>query len=233
MAVTDTIIVRDIGVKPYEPVFREMKAFTEKRSPDTPDEIWILEHDPIYTLGQAASSQHLLDTRDIPVFQTDRGGEVTYHAPGQAVAYLLIDLKRRMKGRLLVREFVQKIEQAIIDTLATYHLSCERRSGAPGIYLAPDSGPPWQGAKIAALGLKVQSNGCTYHGLSLNVAMDLLPFSGINPCGYADLKSVDMATMGKTRPVWEVQQTLVAALCRQMAAVPDFRLSHLASAAGA
>lgn len=224
MTMTDAIIVRDFGLMPYDAVFAAMKAFTDNRTADTPDEIWLLEHPPVYTLGLASDRSHLLDTRDIPVFQADRGGEVTYHAPGQAVVYLLVDLKRRMENRLLVREFVQKLEQAVIDTLALYHLAGERKTGAPGIYLAADFADPfWQGAKIAALGLKVQRNGCTYHGLSLNVAMDLQPFSRINPCGYPGLTSVDMKTLGKHCSVTQVQHELAVALCRNLGARADFQ----------
>lgn len=233
MDVTDSIIIRNFGLMPYEPVFKAMKAFTGNRTAQTPDEIWLLEHMPVYTLGQAADHSHLLDTQDIPVFQADRGGEVTYHAPGQAIIYLLIDLKRRMKNRLAVREFVREIEQAIIDTLAIYHVSGERKAGAPGIYLAAEPDIlPWQGAKIAALGLKVQRNGCTYHGLSLNVAMDLKPFSGINPCGYAGLASVDMKTLGKVLPVGRVQHDLACALCARMTARAHFQEAAVLPAAG-
>lgn len=224
MPATDAIIIRTPGLVPYEGAFAAMKSFTRTRTAGTPDEIWLLEHPPVYTLGQAASREHLLDTHDIPVFQSDRGGEVTYHAPGQAIAYLLVDLKRRMKNRLLVREFVWRIEQAVIDTLAQYRLSGERRPGAPGIYLAPDTAETsWRGAKIAALGLKVHRNGCTYHGLSLNVAMDLAPFSRINPCGYAGLATVDMKTLGRDCAVGEVQQELVKALCRCLGAEAVFQ----------
>ncbi|NLC23035.1 MAG: lipoyl(octanoyl) transferase LipB [Oxalobacter sp.] len=224
MAMTNAIIVRDFGLMPYDVVFAAMKAFTGNRTADTTDEIWLLEHPPVYTLGQASDRSHLLDTKNIPVFQADRGGEVTYHAPGQAVVYLLIDLKRRMGNRLLVREFVRKIEQAVIDTLSAYHLAGERKMGAPGIYLAADWVDPfWQGAKIAALGLKVQRNGCTYHGLSLNVAMDLQPFSGINPCGYPELTSVDMKTLGKDCSVTQVQHELAMALCRSLGTRADFQ----------
>lgn len=223
MAVTDSIIIRHLGLRPYEPVFHAMQAFTDKRTQETRDEIWLLEHEPVFTLGLAANRAHLLDPHAIPVIQADRGGEITYHGPGQAVVYFLLDLKRRMKNRLLIREFVRDIEQTVIDTLATYHLFSERRAGAPGIYLRqdyPDS--QWQGAKIAALGLKVKSNGCVYHGFSLNVAMDLQPFSWINPCGYAGLATVDMKTAGVHVPLMDVQHVLVDALCRQMKAQADF-----------
>ena len=142
--------------------------------------------------------------------QTDRGGEVTYHGPGQVVIYLLIDLRRNHPGaRLFAREFVQKIEQAVIDTLAAYNLAGERKQGAPGIYVSTG---PWQGAKIAALGLKIRSNGCTYHGVSLNVAMDLAPFSWINPCGYAGLATVDMRTLAVAARLDDVQSLLAEKL---------------------
>lgn len=224
MTVSDFIIVRNLGLIPYEPVLDAMRAFTEKRTPETPDEIWLLEHPPIYTLGQAAQVSHLLDTKNIPVFQSDRGGEVTYHGPGQAVLYLLFDLKRRMKSRLLIKEFVYSIEQVIIDSLAKYHLSGERKAGTPGIYISSESVEKyWDGAKIAALGLKVKSNGCTYHGFSVNVAMDLTPFSGINPCGQIDLKSVDMKSLGVFHSVFDVQFGLAKMLCKQMNARADFQ----------
>ncbi len=224
MAVTDSIIVRNLGILPYEPVLNAMQFFTKKRTVDTPDEIWLLEHPSIYTLGQAADPIHVLNSQNIPVFQSDRGGEVTYHGPGQAVVYLLLDIKRRMKNRLLVKELVRTIEQVVIDTLADYHLFGERKSGAPGIYLSQnDVERKWQGAKIAALGLKVKSNGCTYHGFSLNVAMDLLPFSGINPCGDANLISVDMQSLGKHYSVSEVQHQLVKNLCRHLNVQASFQ----------
>lgn len=220
MAVTDCIVVRHIGMTPYEAAYQAMRAFTEKRMPDTPDEIWLMEHPPVYTLGQAADSAHLLDTGAIPVVQTDRGGEVTYHGPGQAIVYLLLDLKRRMDGRTRVRELVGALEQAVIETLAFCGLAGERHPGAPGVYLPKTAASPWQGAKIAALGLKVRSNGCTYHGLSLNVDMDLRPFSGIHPCGYAGLVSVDMKRAGAKITVLQAQRLLAAALCRYLGAAP-------------
>jgi lipoyl(octanoyl) transferase len=172
--------------------------------------LWIVEHPPVYTLGLAADPSHVLDARDIPVVQTDRGGEVTYHGPGQAVIYLLMDLKRRQRdARLFAREFVWNIEQAVVETLAAYNLAGERRPGAPGIYLA---GGAWKGAKIAALGLKIRANGCTYHGVSLNVSMDLAPFGRITPCGYAGLATEDMQTLGVDAPLAEVQQALARQL---------------------
>lgn len=182
------------GVEPYDASLAAMRAYTDARHADSADQLWIVEHPPVYTLGLGADRAHVLNPHDIPVVQTDRGGEVTYHGPGQVVIYLLIDLRRKRSGaRLFAREFVHNIEEAVIDTLAAYNLAGERKQGAPGIYAADG---PWQGAKVAALGLKIRGNGCTYHGVSLNVAMDLAPFSWINPCGYAGLATVDMQTLG-------------------------------------
>lgn len=195
----------DRGVEPYETSFTAMRAFTDARTPDTQDELWIVEHPPVFTLGLGANPSHVLDPHDIPVIQTDRGGEVTYHGPGQVVIYLLMDLRRRPGARLFAREFVHKIEQAVIDTLAAYNLGGERKPGAPGIYICEGA---WKGAKIAALGLKVRGNGCTYHGVSLNVAMDLNPFSWINPCGYEGLATVDMKTAGVEAPLRDMQLAL-------------------------
>ncbi|KAB0602646.1 lipoyl(octanoyl) transferase LipB [Cupriavidus pauculus] len=222
------IQVIDQGRQPYEPCFDAMRAFTAARTSETPDQIWLVEHPPVFTLGQAGDPSHLLAPDDaIPVVRIDRGGQITYHGPGQVVAYLLLDLRRR---HLMVRELVHDIEQAVLDTLAAYNLAAERKPGAPGIYL---SDGPHQGAKIAALGLKIR-NGCSYHGVSLNVQMDLNPFLRINPCGYAGLETVDMASAGATftaaddagaapLPVTaaqqpEVAQRLAAALCAVLAA---------------
>ncbi len=210
-------LVRDLGRADYEPTFAAMRAFTDARGIDTPDELWIVEHPPVFTLGLGADRSHVLASGDIPVIQTDRGGEVTYHGPGQVVIYLLMDLRRNKPGgKLYARQFVQKIEQAIINVLAAYNLAGERIAGAPGIYIA---GGARKGAKIAALGLKVRGNGCTYHGVSLNVAMDLAPFSWINPCGYAGLETVDMRSMGINAPLDEVQRKLAAELATQLATV--------------
>jgi lipoyl(octanoyl) transferase len=207
-------VLRVLGHAEYVPTFEAMRAFTDARDADTPDEIWIVEHPPVFTLGLGADASHVLDPYDIPVIQTDRGGEVTYHGPGQVVIYLLMDLRRRKDdARLFAREFVNNIEQAVIDTLAAYNLACERKLGAPGIYVSDGS---WQGAKIAALGLKIRGNGCTYHGVSLNVAMDLTPFSRINPCGYEGLKSVDMKTLGVDIPLKAVQSALADKLIERL-----------------
>jgi len=192
------------GFEAYDTTFAAMRAFTDARTATTANQLWMVEHPPVFTLGLGAEATHIIDAHDIPIVQTDRGGEVTYHGPGQAVIYLLFDLRRQAK-KILPREFVTRIEQAVIDTLAAYNLSGERKSGAPGIYIAKGD---YQGAKIAALGLKIRGNGCTYHGVSLNVAMDLEPFSWINPCGYPGLQTIDMKTLGVTISLSEVQQCL-------------------------
>lgn len=170
--------VKNLGRVEYEPTWQAMQAFTASRSPETPDELWIVEHPPVYTLGQAGKPEHILQDVGIPIVKIDRGGQVTYHGPGQVVIYLLLDLARL---KIKVRELVRAIEQAVIDFLAAYDITAERRDGAPGVYVGE--------AKIAALGLKIK-NGCSYHGLSLNVDMDLSPFAAINPCGYAGLKVI-------------------------------------------
>lgn len=195
----------DRGFEPYDISFAAMRTFTDARTPETRDELWIVEHPQVYTLGLGADPSHVLDAHDIAVVQTDRGGEVTYHGPGQVVIYLLMDLRRRPGARLFAREFVNKIEQSVINTLQAYNLSGERKAGAPGIYMTDGQ---YQGAKIAALGLKVRGNGCTYHGVSLNVEMDLEPFSWINPCGYQGLATVDMKTVGVQAPLRDVQLAL-------------------------
>ena len=201
------------GIESYETTFAAMRAFTDTRTADTPDELWIVEHPPVFTLGLGADPAHIIDAHGVPVVQTDRGGEVTFHGPGQAGIYILCDLRRRQGARLLPREFVRAIEQAVINTLAAYNLQGERKTGAPGIYLANG---PWQGAKIAALGLKIRASGCTYHGVSLNVAMDLTPFSWINPCGYAGLATVDMRTLDVMAPLTAVQLALAGNLTEQL-----------------
>lgn len=212
-------LIRDLGRVDYEPTFAAMRAFTDARGTDTPDELWIVEHPPVFTLGLGADRGHILagpgiPSHTVPVVQTDRGGEVTFHGPGQVVIYLLMDLRRNKPGgKLYARQFVHKIEQAIIDVLAAYNLAGERVDGAPGIYIA---GGTHKGAKIAALGLKVRGNGCTYHGVSLNVAMDLAPFSWINPCGYSGLATVDMRSMGVDATLAAVQQALASALVQQL-----------------
>jgi len=207
------------GQEPYEVTFAAMRAFTDARTAQTADELWLVEHPPVFTLGLGADATHVLDAHDIPVIQTDRGGEVTYHGPGQVVVYLLLDLRRNHNdARIYARALVDKIEQAVIDTLAAYNLAGERKAGAPGIYLSDGA---LQGAKIAALGLKIRGNGCTYHGVSLNVAMDLTPFSWINPCGYEGLVTTDMRTLGVTATLDAVQAMLAERLRISLARQTD------------
>lgn len=214
MAALNRPIVLQRGREAYDITYAAMRAFTDARTPHTADELWIVEHPPVFTLGLAADPSHVLDAHDIPVVQTDRGGEVTYHGPGQAVIYLLLDLRRNQAdARIFARELVNKIEQAVIATLAAYNLACERKAGAPGIYL---SDGPLQGAKIAALGLKIRGNGCTYHGVSLNVAMDLTPFSWINPCGYEGLATIDMQSLGAQATLSTVQNALAEKLTQSL-----------------
>lgn len=176
--------IKYLGLVDFEPAWRAMQTFTAARAGDTPDEIWLLQHPPVFTLGLAGKREHILCESAIPVIAIDRGGQVTYHGPGQVVAYLLLDLKRRGYG---VRELVNRMEQAIIDLLAGYGIQAERRAKAPGVYVA--------GAKIAALGLRIK-HGMSYHGLALNVDMDLGPFSHINPCGYEGLEVTQLSVLG-------------------------------------
>ena len=199
-----TVVVRRRHVEPYAATRDAMLAFTTNRGEDTPDEIWLLEHAPVYTLGQAGRLTHLRGPVDIPVVHTERGGQITYHGPGQLLAYLLIDLRRR---GIKVREFVQLIEAAVIETLATYNLAASVKSGAPGVYV------PVAGSlhKVAALGLKIV-NGRSFHGLSLNVAMDLGPYDHIDACGYPELRSVDMASLGVAAAIDEVAERLARTL---------------------
>ncbi len=186
-------VLQWMGCRDYAPTWDAMRAFTEARTAATPDQLWGVEHPPVFTLGQAGKPEHLLAPHDVPVVQTDRGGQVTFHGPGQAVIYLLLDIRRH---RWMVRETVQRIEEAVIRTLARWGIAGQRKAGAPGIYLA-------SGEKISALGLKVR-NGCTYHGVAINVAMDLEPFGWINPCGYPGLRTVDMASLGAQATVEQV-----------------------------
>ncbi len=176
-------LVRDLGFRPLPDVWAEMQSFTAQRTAETPDEIWFVEHPPVYTLGMRADRSHLLSPGDVPVVQIDRGGQVTYHGPGQLVAYVMLDLKRR---EWTPRKLVQSLENAVIDTVAAYGIEAKARRDAPGVYVA--------GAKLAAVGLRVKRH-CSYHGLAVNVAMDLAPFRGINPCGYRDLAVTDLRTL--------------------------------------
>lgn len=209
------ILVKQLGLVDYAPTYEAMRKFTQQRNSDTPDEIWVLEHQPVFTLGLAGDPQNLHSpSADIPLVEVDRGGEITYHGPGQIVIYLLLDLKRL---RIFVKELVSRIEQALIDTLSEYGLQAERQLGAPGIYIAAQEGIPkeWMGAKIAALGLKV-SKSHSYHGLALNVSTDLAAFARIHPCGYAGLKTVDMQTLGIKDNIQNVSHKLVENLKRHL-----------------
>lgn len=191
----DTILIRNLGLQPYVPVSQEMHDFTDRRDDDTPDEIWLVEHPPVFTQGQAGKAEHVLAAGDIPVIQSDRGGQVTYHGPGQQVMYVLINLKRRKIG---VRELVTLLENTVINTLAQLDIVAKARPDAPGVYV--------DGKKICSLGLRIRK-GCSFHGLALNIDMDLAPFMRINPCGYAGMemtqvsKLVENASMDKIRTI--------------------------------
>ena len=197
-------VVKRLGRVDYEPTFQAMQDFTAGRTAETPDELWIVEHPPDYTLGQAGKTEHILEDVGIPIVKIDRGGQVTYHGPGQVVIYLLLDLARL---KIKVRELVTAIEQAVIDFLAAQGVAAERRAGAPGVYVGE--------AKIAALGLKIK-NGCSYHGLSLNVDMDLYPFTAINPCGYAGLKVTQTRDLGVPLTAHEAGEQLSQHLLQQL-----------------
>jgi len=202
--VTQELIIRSLGKRSYESTWQEMRTFTDERTQETPDEIWLLEHPPIYTLGQAGKPEHLLDPGDIPIVNTDRGGQVTYHGPGQLVAYLLVNLRH---ARLGVRQLVTLIEQSLVELLAGYGIPAQARADAPGVYVGEK--------KIAALGLRVR-RGCSYHGLSLNIKMDLEPFSRINPCGYPDLEITQIADYTIADSVEKTGQALSTIICRRL-----------------
>lgn len=195
-----TVQVRELGRSLYEPVFADMRAYTDSRTADTADEVWLTEHDPVFTQGQAGKAEHLLMPGDIPVVQSDRGGQVTYHGPGQIVGYLLFDLRRMS---LSVRGLVSGIEEAMIDVLGRYGIDAAARPDAPGVYV--------NGAKIGSLGLRVR-RGCSYHGLALNVNMDLEPFSRINPCGLTDTAVTQIVDLGGPADLAVVQADLLDSL---------------------
>ena len=198
------IVVKRLGRVDYAPTFQAMQDFTAARTEATADELWIVEHPPVYTLGQAGKPEHILRDVGIPLVKIDRGGQVTYHGPGQVVIYLLLDLARL---KIKVREMVSAIEQAVIDLLAEHGVTAERRDGAPGVYVGD--------AKVAALGLRIR-NGCSYHGVSLNVDMDLYPFTAINPCGYAGLKVIQTRDLNIPLSVDEAGEQLAKHLLRQL-----------------
>ena len=207
------ILIRNLGLRDYTAVYDEMRAFTAVRTPETADELWCVEHPPVFTQGQAGKAEHLLAPGDIPVVQSNRGGQVTYHGPGQAVIYVLVDIARRGYG---IRRLVTTLENVMIEVLADLGITAHARPDAPGVYVSGRfDGRPGQ-RKIGSLGLRV-SRGSSYHGLSLNVAMDLEPFSRINPCGLSDMRMTQISEL-TSQPVLlaEVQQHLVAALLRSL-----------------
>ena len=198
------IQIRNLGTVDYQETYDAMRRFTAERNAETDDEIWLLQHPPVFTQGTNGKPEHLLDLGEIPLQQIDRGGQVTYHGPGQLVVYLLLDLRRRNLG---VRQLVTMLEQAVIDLLRGYGIAAQRRSDAPGVYV--------NGDKIAALGLRVKRNGC-YHGLSLNVDMDLQPFARINPCGYSGLGVTTLAQLGSSDSVESVGKKMAARLTQAL-----------------
>ncbi|WP_455427351.1 lipoyl(octanoyl) transferase LipB [Dryocola sp. LX212] len=196
----DTILIRQLGRQPYEPVSQAMHDFTDTRDETTADEIWLVEHDPVFTQGQAGKAEHVLVPGDIPVIQSDRGGQVTYHGPGQQVVYVLLNLRRRKLG---VRELVTVLEQTVVNTLAEVDIDAYPRADAPGVYV--------DGRKICSLGLRIRK-GCSFHGLALNVDMDLSPFLRINPCGYAGLEMTQVKTLREEISLKDIQPLLIKQL---------------------
>ena len=206
-ALRNDLRVRDLGLAEYVPTWRSMQEFTSTRDAATCDEIWRLQHPPVYTLGLAGRTAHRLSDNAIPLVKIDRGGQITYHGPGQLVLYLLLDLKRRALG---IRDLVRRIEESVLALLAGYSIGGETRSGAPGVYV--------EGAKIAALGLRVR-NGCCYHGLALNVDMDLAPFAAIDPCGFPGLRITQLRDLGIHDKIESVSARLTACLAARLPAL--------------
>ncbi|MGY5770652.1 lipoyl(octanoyl) transferase LipB [Vibrio antiquarius] len=194
------LVVKRLGRQDYEPVWKAMHEFTDQRTEETPDEVWLVEHNPVFTQGQAGKAEHLINTGDIPVVQSDRGGQVTYHGPGQLVAYFLINLRRKKLG---VRDLVTTIENLVINTLKAYNIDSAARPDAPGVYV--------DGKKICSLGLRIRK-GCSFHGLALNVNMDLTPFLRINPCGYEGMEMVQVSQFGGPDNVEAVEKQLIEEL---------------------
>ncbi|EGQ8116807.1 lipoyl(octanoyl) transferase LipB [Vibrio parahaemolyticus] len=194
------LVVKRLGRQDYEPVWKAMHEFTDQRREETPDEVWLVEHNPVFTQGQAGKAEHLINTGDIPVVQSDRGGQVTYHGPGQLVAYFLINLRRKKLG---VRDLVTTIENLVINTLKAYNIDSAARPDAPGVYV--------DGKKICSLGLRIRK-GCSFHGLALNVNMDLTPFLRINPCGYAGMEMVQVSQFNGPSDVETVEKQLIEEL---------------------
>ncbi|MFZ0788041.1 MAG: lipoyl(octanoyl) transferase LipB [Chromatiaceae bacterium] len=203
------LVRRPAGLQDYGAIWESMRAFTDARGPDTVDELWLLEHPPVFTLGQAGRMEHLLRPGAIPVVKTDRGGQVTYHGPGQLIAYLLLDLRRAGIG---IRRLVNLLEQSVIDVLAEQGIGAAARTDAPGVYV--------DGAKIASLGLRVRK-GCCYHGLALNVSLDLEPFGRVNPCGYPGLAVTRVADLVPGATLASVSEVLEGALSRRLGMVPE------------
>ena len=203
--------ILDLGRVDYQPTWQAMQQYSLERGADAPDQIWLVEHPPVFTQGQAGKAEHLLSPGNIPVVQVDRGGQVTYHGPGQFVAYVLLDI-RRLKSD--VRKLVTALEQSVVTLLASYSIAARPRPDAPGVYVGDD--------KICSLGLRIK-RGCSYHGLALNLDMDMEPFQRINPCGYQGLKMIQLADFGQKPPLQEVQQRWVAAFCQQLALTPDWK----------
>jgi len=196
MPAREALTIRELGRRSYLETWEAMRAWTNAREPHTEDQLWLVEHDPVFTLGLAGRAEHLLDPGPTPVVRVERGGQVTYHGPGQAVVYVLLNLARR---QLSVRALVQCLEQATIDWLANQGVAAQRRTGMPGVYLSTDYADGLALAKIAALGLKI-TRGCSFHGIALNLAMDLSPFERIDPCGFADLRVTDLASALQATP---------------------------------
>lgn len=198
------IIVRQLGRQAYIPLWKAMQTFTDNRGSDTPDQIWLVEHDPVFTQGQAGKEEHILAPGDIPVVQVDRGGQVTYHGPGQQMLYILLDLKRFNIG---VREAVTALEQCVVETLAPANVTAYPKADAPGVYVNDQ--------KVCSVGLRIR-RGCTFHGLAFNVNMDLAPFQRINPCGYAGMEMIDSARLGGVDNMEQAGKMLVNALCKHL-----------------
>lgn len=211
----NTLLIRQLGRQSYRPVSQAMHDFTDTRSENTADEIWLVEHDPVFTQGQAGKAEHVLMPGDIPVIQSDRGGQVTYHGPGQQVVYLLLNLRRRQLG---VRELVTLLENTVIDTLAELGIEARARADAPGVYVGE--------SKICSLGLRIRK-GCSFHGLALNISMDLTPFLRINPCGYAGMAMTQVSAFVPQATPATVQPLLVAHLLRQLGNPPSHEVEGL------
>ncbi len=208
------IVVRSLGQQDYEPLWRRMQRFTDERTADTPDELWFTEHPPVFTLGLNASREHLLAPGDIPVVQVDRGGQVTYHGPGQLMIYPLFDLKRAKLG---IRDLVTALEQSIVDLARDFGIAAQAKKDAPGVYVG--------GRKIASVGLRIR-RGASFHGMALNVDMDLEPFTRINPCGFSDLQVTDLKRLGVRADRNRLEAAVRRHLLRHLGVTDDVRLSE-------